>query len=131
MKHYKVLVLEDDVNRINLFQAKFERDPSILNPVFLSSVNIAKAYIMVGSTNILFLDHDLDDRTYVDSTEENTGYQLCKWLVEEYEGPPFDQIFIHSMNTVGATNMEKKLQEKPELVGKIYRIPFPSLMSQL
>jgi hypothetical protein len=56
------------------------------------------------------LDHDLGDRQMVDSTDENTGFAFCKWLVSK----DFNRetvILIHSHNPCGANNMKDYLTE--------------------
>lgn len=50
-----------------------------------------------GNVEIISLDHDLG--------EMKTGYDVCKWIVENeyYEG--LKQVILHSANPVGVKNM--------------------------
>lgn len=52
--------------------------------------------------DVLFLDHDLGDRIFVDVKDENTGSRVAKFLSDKkVEG----MIIVHSWNPVGAKNM--------------------------
>lgn len=57
--------------------------------------------------DVLFLDHDLDQKAFVPSQHDNTGYQLAKFI--EQKNIPYSQCFIHSMNPQGAHNMSRRL----------------------
>jgi hypothetical protein len=52
----------------------------------------------------MFLDHDLGDAIWVDSNEENTGYQFIKKLIEN-QLQKNSLIYIHSSNPIGANKM--------------------------
>lgn len=72
--------------------------------------------------NILSLDHDLGEN-------ELTGYDFCKWLVEEgYDNPEIypNIIYLHTDNGVGRDNMYQLLSRyKPDWV-ELYRYPMPT-----
>jgi hypothetical protein len=57
--------------------------------------------------NYLFLDHDLGGKDFVDSNEEETGYQVAKFILEK--GIKYEVCIIHSMNYAGAENMFRVL----------------------
>lgn len=57
--------------------------------------------------DIFFLDHDLDGKAFVPSQNENTGYQLAKWMNDNKI--KYKQCFIHSMNPYGAYRMSQHL----------------------
>ena len=74
------------------------------------------------SIELISLDHDLGDEAMVEYytnvknnftldynniKEEKTGYDCCKFLVEVsmLKNIPLPQIFIHSNNPIGSTNM--------------------------
>ena len=77
--------------------------------------------LLSNDVNILSLDHDL--------SETETGYDLCKWLVEagQYNQNIYPkQIFLHTANGVGRDNMFKLLERyKPDWV-KLHRGPMPN-----
>lgn len=61
------------------------------------------------SYDLLLLDHDMEGR-FENSDYPNTGYQFCKWLVENVtEHKP--QVVLHSHNPVGRKNMRLLLEE--------------------
>ena len=50
----------------------------------------------------IYLDHDLGNRVFIDSNDENSGYQVAKFLSDkEIRG----EIIVHSWNSAGARNM--------------------------
>jgi len=72
--------------------------------------------------NILSLDHDLGDN-------ELTGYDFCKWLVEEgYENPTIypKVIYLHTANGVGRDNMYQLLNRYKPNWCKLHRSPIPN-----
>lgn len=112
----KILILEDSGTRIKLFEKHLGKDHELF---FFDRVDEAEAALeLIGDFDILFLDHDLDNRVFVDSKELNTGYQFAKWISKQ--NMKFEEIIIHSMNPVGAQNIKAILPE-----AKI--IPFTNL----
>lgn len=112
----KVLILEDDGNRIATFKKKL-KDHDLY---FAVSVDEAKDMAKnFGPFDYYFLDHDLDGKVFVDSKDENTGYQFAKFLAEVNAT---GKIFVHSMNPVGAQNIKGVLPQAT-------LVPFPYLFS--
>jgi len=95
-----ILILEDSQERIEQFKASL-----ILQKLYIfDNILDAKRECIVTDFNVMFLDHDLDNRMWVDSKEENTGYQFIKWMVDNQIQQ--DSLFyIHSMNPCGANKM--------------------------
>ena len=95
----KIFILEDMDMRISFFK-------KILSDYNLTIVKTAKEAIEILSKNldfdILFLDHDLGDRIFVNTKDENTGSTVATFLSDkEVKG----RIIIHSYNPVGAKHM--------------------------
>lgn len=71
-----------------------------------------------GLPDVISFDHDLEDAHYsfqgdYDSQGmERTGYHCAKWLVEfcMHEKLPLPEYYVHSMNPVGAENIETYLE---------------------
>ncbi len=55
------------------------------------------------SFDMLLLDHDLGERTFVESSDPNTGYQVAKYIVEQ--GIKYEIAIVHSQNVWGAANI--------------------------
>ena len=106
----KIFILEDNHDRIDFFMEKF-RDLGKNTVVVSEDVSTAiSKYKDTGmDCDVIFLDHDLGGRVYVESQEENTGYQFAKWL--RFNDPNIDKkkIILHTCNSVGADNMKNEL----------------------
>lgn len=104
----KILILEDSGGRIKTFEKHLGKDHDLY--FFDNVIEAKEALQLLGPFDALFLDHDLDDKIFVNSNEENTGYQLAKWISEN-DDIKFDEIIIHSLNPVGAQNIKAVLPE--------------------
>lgn len=111
----KVFVLEDSTARIETFKKKLKGH----DVYYFDNVKQAiQAIELLGPFDYYFIDHDLDNKVYVDSEEENTGYQLAKYMAEN--GVPYETAIVHSMNSVGAENIKNVLKDA-------VIVPFPML----
>lgn len=109
-----IFILEDNKERLNWFWEFFKKAPDHIEVTCKWEDNVEKAkatYEAHGPWDYVFLDHDLDQRVYVDSDEPNTGYQFAKWLVDQKMITPETFFYIHSMNTVGALKMKEILMD--------------------
>jgi hypothetical protein len=61
-----------------------------------------------GSIERLFLDHDLDGETYVDSDKPNTGMEVVRWL--ERHPKEIRTVVVHSLNATAAQMMIERLR---------------------
>ena len=112
----KVLILEDSHARIQTFKNNLKGH----DLYFYDQVDDAKqAFDLLGPWDAIFIDHDLDDKVYVNSKEENTGYQFAKYISDK-ELP--DMIVCHSMNPAGALNIKAAIP-------KCQIVPFPNLFN--
>ncbi len=48
------------------------------------------------SWNVIMLDHDLDGQVFVNPENFNTGYQVCKYIIEK--NIKFELCIIHTLN---------------------------------
>ena len=100
----KVFILEDDKNRMKQFNRALHKH------TILHADTVEKAIKILEENEgliILFLDHDLDNKVFVPSSNSNTGYALAKYINKS--GKVYPQIIIHSMNVIGAKNMSDTL----------------------
>ena len=114
MSKNKFFILEDNEERITFFKQSLGKRFGGDCEIFISD-NVEKAKILFANHwpyDTIFLDHDLDNRVYVDSNELNTGYRFACWMEENYRNSINEQqIIIHSMNTVGAENIKGVLKK--------------------
>lgn len=89
----KILLLEDNPIRIKKFKELFR------NQELFIFDNVLDAYhaCICNEFKVIFLDHDLDQKVWVNSDKENTGYQFVKKLVENNNHQVRNSLFyIHS-----------------------------------
>ena len=106
----KVLILEDDENRLKIFRRQ-------LIGFDLVCVDVAKdaiKWLSKEKFDYLFLDHDLGGKVFVSETE-NTGYEVCLWLEQNQDKKPA-HIFLHSLNPNGRERMKQAVPEAIEAV---------------
>lgn len=118
----KIFVLEDNLDRIQKFRQKLHKH----SVTYCDYVEDAKKLLEKEKYDVIFFDHDLDNRIMVDSDDPNTGYQLAKWI--RAKGMKFDQIVIHTCNPIGGDNIQKEIEGCSE---NILRMPFPILIEAM
>ena len=104
----KVFILEDNLLRMPVFRRKLY---NLLNSDFtiFHAINVKEAIEMYerfnGDFDIFFLDHDLGDEVYVDSDNEDTGYQFAKYLAAQGIDGLNKTVITHSLNVPGRKNI--------------------------
>jgi len=98
----KILVLEDDQNRIEEFKKSFRSEHRV---IYTDDAEMAINHLKENTFDILFLDHDLGGCVYVDTNEYQTGSTVAKWLSENKDRMP-PRVILHTLNSYGATNMK-------------------------
>src|SRR6478609_2503109 len=118
----KIFIFEDNQDRIETFKKVL---PKNYNLVICDNIEIAKAILLdnLAKFDVAFLDHDMDQKSFVPSNDPNTGYQVAKFIVEN--GIYFKQVFVHSMNPSGAENIMNELN-RSVTIREIHRTPFPT-----
>lgn len=117
----KILFLDDNKNRHNKIA------PHLGNYDAAYTADEAIRFLIRNTYDLIFLDHDLGGKEFVDSfCEETTGYTVAKWMVEnEYKTDAL--VIIHSLNDGGAANMMSIMKNKYYLS----RIPFTGLEEEV
>lgn len=127
----KILFLDDDENRHEVFSKKFHAGSSPDDSlVAVRTVNeCVEALKSQGPFDKIFLDHDLGGQIYVKETE-GTGYQVALFIESELDDellPP--KVIVHSYNQAGAFRMINAIRNR------IYNarwVPFgPEMLSQI
>jgi len=78
--------------------------------------------------NWLFLDHDLGGEAYVDSSREDCGMEVVRFLCQDDLTKVISNIVVHSHNTVAAKEMFNKLKDAGYTVNLI---PFYNLIESI
>jgi len=122
-------ILEDSENRMLMFNKWISKKIPSENYeiVHAEHVSEAKQLLFEHKWDIIFLDHDLNHKVFVDSSDYDTGFQVAKFIAENLNKIHFNKIIIHSQNPVGAGNMHSILRDAG--VTQIYSIPFNSLIA--
>lgn len=117
-----VVILEDDNNRMMAFSKKLEGKS---NYYFYNNVDDCFEFFKDKKDliDLIFLDHDLDGRQMVDSSEHNTGYTMAL-KIKEFYGEDYPNVVVHSLNPKGSENILS-------ILTKAQRIPFPVLIQSL
>ncbi len=96
----KILILEDNLKRIQWFKQLFKNQELFIFDNVLDAYNTCLNY----DFPVILLDHDLGGQEWVDSKKENTGYQFVKMIIEK-QLQKDSLYYIHSMNPIGANKM--------------------------
>ncbi len=96
----KILILEDNQIRIDKFKKLFKNQDLYI----FDNVKDAYHACLNNIFMVSFLDHDLDNQIWINSNEENTGYQFIKKIIENSLQKKM-LCYIHSMNPIGANKM--------------------------
>lgn len=65
--------------------------------------------LQVNTYDLVFLDHDLGGLQMVESSEENTGFTVAKWIRDN--NPSIGWVILHSLNPGGVLNMDSVLRQ--------------------
>ena len=101
----KILIVEDMPERTCVFFQWF-KDHDV---VVCNSAKESSEIIKTMRFDLIFLDHDLGLRAYVDSNDPNTGMQIVKCV--EFSPNARSRFIIHSWNTIGVENMRSYLSQ--------------------
>jgi len=119
----RIIFLDDDNQRWYRFQAK------IPNSVRAETADECIRLIR-DSTKIdwLFLDHDLGGEAYVNSTREDCGMEVVRFLCADNLTKTISNIVVHSHNTVAALEMFNKLKDAGY---NVRLVPFYNLIESI
>lgn len=110
-----IFILEDNPHRM----IKFKRNLIGHKIDHAETVVDGKQLVYKNKYDLIFLDHDLGGKQMVDSSEENTGYQLAVYIAKKTRNKNTPCI-THTCNPVGANKIVSVL---PHAI----KVPFPSL----
>lgn len=116
-----ILFLDDDNERIRQFRGKI---PGAV--VVKTAEQAIKALAKEDIWNIVFLDHDLEGETYVDSNRADCGMEVVRWIIKE--DAHIRNIIVHTQNPPAGEEMTRLL--KDALFTTTY-VPFGTLINNL
>jgi CheY-like chemotaxis protein len=96
----KILIVEDNEDRLNWFATEFKGTEEL---ALATTAEKGKYYVNLQKWDVIFLDHDLGGRVYVNSADENTGYQVAKEIVVSINKDT--PVIVHSYNPAGVKNI--------------------------
>jgi len=118
MSKRKILILEDDPERIRIFRDKFHD----CDLDMVDTSNDAIELLDENQYDLICLDHDLGGEVYVNSLDPNTGYQVTSWMSKNDHQNTDTPVVIHSFNPAGANNMYVALTTTNHK-GKVLKLP--------
>jgi len=97
-----ILVIEDNPERIKWFRTQFNPSDQVW-----FSIDSKSAIKLISEVDfdLIFFDHDLGGEQNVNSSNENTGYQVAKYMREKNYNMTA-KVIIHSLNRYGALNIK-------------------------
>lgn len=105
----RVLILEDDEDRVRSFRRCFEGKGWEVKYCDNSSECIELLKRM--RYDYVFLDHDLGGMTFVSEGEKNTGSEVARfWKENEHDSKGHARVIIHSYNPVGSQYMNEMIE---------------------
>jgi CheY-like chemotaxis protein len=120
----RILILEDDMQRIETFGQKLCVNEH--NITYVTTAAEAIRWLDEDEFDLVFLDHDLGGKVYVDTNEKNTGSEVVRHMTQPtYVKSPV--VIIHSLNTPAAKSMEHALAYEGY---EVHRIPFTQLVDK-
>jgi CheY-like chemotaxis protein len=95
----KIFVLEDSAERIESFKKWLAGN----DVTYVEDAATAHPLLKNVKYDLIFLDHDLGNRSMVSSDDPNTGYAVAKEIIHGVNHST--QVVVHSMNPIGAANI--------------------------
>ena len=120
----KILILEDDDNRIRKFKQNF-----IGCELFITHLPAtANKWLHEEEFDFIFLDHDLADEHYLQDTvcSETTGLCTAEYLGSNPNLCKKATVIVHSLNPNGSERMMTALGQRVK-----HKIPFITLFDRL
>ena len=112
----KILVLEDDIERIRQFRNSFKSLTGIKEIHYCDMASNCVELLKKEKYGLIFLDHDLGGEMFVDTQNKNTGSEVARWI-EQNPLENGQQVIIHTANPAGAKYMT-------QLIKNSVHIPF-------
>ena len=112
MENFRVMILEDDHNRINQFKSILELQVQDVS-YYLTAESFIEQLENETKIDLMLLDHDLGGKVYVDTKDKNTGSEVVRYIVmnKDQEKYKSTKIIVHSFNGPAARFMVDILRQ--------------------
>ena len=125
----KILILEDDGQedkRMPHFRQRI-KELEEMGGVKIELVHVETAADCIAELkkinnenerfNLIFLDHDLGGKVYVDTNREDTGSEVARWMNENLEKLYGASVITHTFNSAGAKNITSLVPQSVYIPG--------------
>ena len=99
----KVFVLDDMEVRLEWFRTRLCHKYKAIVVTAKTVSEAITCFEMHNDFDAIFLDHDLGERAFVDSSDPETGFQVAKYIRDNNINAKL--IVVHSLNYGGAMNI--------------------------
>ena len=119
-----VLFLDDDHSRIRKFRSAY---PSAKIVETAADAIFALEH---SKYDFVFLDHDLNEEVYVDSSRDDCGMAVVRWMIKN---KPDCEVFVHTCNRAAGDEMDRLLSKSGYKTNRtlFVRIELDSLFDDL
>jgi len=100
----KILVLEDNLERIKQFRERFRSFHGIDRVDYCDTAQNCIELLKLSEYSLIFLDHDLGGEVFVNHDDKNTGSEVARWI-EKNPLKNGQSVIVHSCNPGGAEYM--------------------------
>ncbi len=100
----KILFLDDNLERTKLARRGLFKHQTTC----VTTARECIGYLEEDNFKVLFLDHDLGDEVYQNSSCSNCGMEVVRWI--DKNRPDIELIIVHSMNEPAAKLMLETLK---------------------
>jgi hypothetical protein len=119
----RIIFLDDDHQRWYKFQSKIPQ--AVRAETAEQCIKLIKDSINI---DWLFLDHDLGGEAYVNSSREDCGMEVVRYLCEQPRTKSINKIVVHSHNVLAAEEMFNKLLDAGY---SVKLVPFYNLIESI
>lgn len=108
MNRKQVLFLDDDHKRIEQIRLRLAELACDLTVVETADECIDR--LRRNSYDLVLLDHDLGGEIFCDSSREDCGMEVVRWLIKN--GGEHGEFIVHTMNAIAAAGMYLELNAR-------------------
>jgi len=103
-----ILFLDDSLDRAKTMLAQYPET------VWVQTASEAIQKLSQEQWHVVCLDHDLGGETFVDSSREDCGMEVVRWI--EQAMPTIGKVIVHTWNYPAAKRMVARLRRKDYVV---------------